>query len=200
MSGHRLKERPRPVVFALICALSFAAGFLLGPGPGRSEPSSGRAQAPRAVLGRATAAGAPSDGGAAAGSAQELAPAAAESGSAGAPGLPGTPAWRAAARVNLTNWRETLFGRAMDLLKETARAASPHAQLQPEGHARFGLFSSFLTCPSREALSRVGGSGDGGKLVRSRWHAGGRGRARGAVPLRYRCGMGMGSSRQHVCS
>lgn len=139
-SGPRLKDRASPVLVALVCALSFGTGFWLG--PGRISPSGGHAQGSRAAHTHA-------------------APAV-----VGVPGLPGTPAWRAEAQANLTMWRSTLLERTMELLKQTAHAASPHAQLQPQAHARYDLFSSILTCPRGEALSRVGGGADGGKLVR----------------------------------
>ena len=78
-------------------------------------------------------------------------------------GLPGDSAFQSAARANWTEWRATLFRRTMLLVRgaeEKARAAA-----QPADHARFDIFSAYLSCPKGEALKRVGGSGDGGKLV-----------------------------------
>jgi len=65
---------------------------------------------------------------------------------------------------NLSQWRSSLFRRAIQLQTATERAH--RRQVDPADHARFQLFEPFTACPEREAVERYGGGGDGKQAVR----------------------------------
>jgi Methyltransferase domain len=67
------------------------------------------------------------------------------------------------ARVLLQNWHSSLFTKTMNLYKMVEHASNTTAE--PYGHARFSLFTPFLTCPDGRPPSRFGGLEDGGKLI-----------------------------------
>jgi hypothetical protein len=60
---------------------------------------------------------------------------------------------------NLTEWKSSLYRRTMDLYKATERRLG--AVSEPLGHARFSLFSPFVTCINQGTLMRVGNNEDG---------------------------------------
>jgi len=63
---------------------------------------------------------------------------------------------------NLTDWKSSLYRRTMDLYKATERRLG--AVSEPPGHARFSLFSPFVTCINQGTLMRVGNNEDGKKV------------------------------------
>jgi hypothetical protein len=63
------------------------------------------------------------------------------------------------ANRNLTDWRSSLYRRTMELYKVTERRLGTVAE--PVGHARFSLFSPFVSCENQGSLTRVGNNEDG---------------------------------------
>jgi hypothetical protein len=81
--------------------------------------------------------------------------------------------WSAQAAANLSQWRYTLMERTFqaynehsiqqrDKLQSHERFTHP---VEPPGHARFGIFQPFISCPPSSDLRRIGDDGDGGKWL-----------------------------------
>lgn len=46
------------------------------------------------------------------------------------------------------------------------QARGSHRPPEPHGHARYNLFSPYMTCPTgKDGLNRIGNDGEGGKMI-----------------------------------
>jgi Methyltransferase domain len=67
-----------------------------------------------------------------------------------------------AARL-VDEWRSSLFKKAMIAYHQAERVAN--STVEPIGSHRYELFNPFVQCPDGQPPIRLGGSGDGGKLI-----------------------------------